>query len=582
MDIGEVRHVLVGAGHDADQADRRLRIDIDLAGLRIVATARPVGAALQARCDQRAERATLLAERRRGEEGSGDIVLHQLERLGMQLGREVDQILGAGPLAVIGRRPGREGLGRRIPFAGHVARLYLALDDRPDRLAGLAVEHIEPGLLARLGQRLDHLSRHRDVAQDRRAGQVAIPQAVMDELVMPAPLPGVHIDRDERFAEQRIAAAIHAHLVARGQLDRQIDQAKLLIGRHLRPDAGIAGLVGIAVQPAVVTILTLFRDRVENPFALAGAHIERADIAFHVEAGRRHVARGVGRADHDHVLHHQGRRVQADISGDRVDLLVEILLQVDDAVHAERGVGIAGRCVETDELIADRHEQDPLLRAVGPVGAAMTGELARRILRALALVDPVHPQHLASGSVERDAVAARAGCQEQASLHEQGCRLELIFLAGAERVGLETPGDFQIVEVGRVDLVERGVARIRLVGGIMAPLGIDPGIVRRNDRRCPAAPALRKRAGLRQQQRRPGAQQKRTSGQIRHSITPYVGHSCAALNAGYHSGIVHPIGYLVLPLFYRKPTAGERKMAGRRRSDAPPGFPCSGATGGVG
>ena len=84
-----------------------------------------------------------------------------------------------------------------------------------------------------------------------------------------------------------------------------------------------------------------------------------------------------------------GRRgVQPDLAGLAIDLLAlaehDIVLQIDDAVLAERRDAVAGLRVERDEPVAGRDVEDALVLAVGPVRDAAAGQLARRRRRARA------------------------------------------------------------------------------------------------------------------------------------------------------------------------------------------------------
>ena len=52
-------------------------------------------------------------------------------------------------------------------------------------------------------------------------------------------------------------------------------------------------------------------------------------------------------------------------------------------------------------MIAGRDDDDALFVAVGPVGEAAAGELARRLLPADAFVHPLHPERLAVLGIDR-------------------------------------------------------------------------------------------------------------------------------------------------------------------------------------
>ena len=201
---------------------------------------------------------------------------------GAQLRREVDQIVDRHARALVRRRLGREGLRRRVPLARHVAFRDRAFLDRPDRLPGHAVEHVQDALLRRLRDGFDRAAVDGDVRENRRAGNVHVPDAVVHELVVPLPLAGLEIDGDEALAEQAVAGAMAAVVVAGRHLDRQIRQAELFVDRYLPPDAGVAGVDPRVLFPGVVAEFALLRDRVEDPEPLAGPDVEAADVPFHV------------------------------------------------------------------------------------------------------------------------------------------------------------------------------------------------------------------------------------------------------------------------------------------------------------
>src|SRR5207245_590541 len=97
--------------------------------------------------------------------------------------------------------------------------------------------------------------------------------------------------------------------------------------------------------------------------------------------------------------------------------------------------------------------------AVGPVRQAAAGELPRRSDGARALTLGVDPDDLAGLAVERHDGAARAARRVDHALHHQRRAFEFELGARAEIIGLEFPCNFQLVEVARVDLIERRVAR---------------------------------------------------------------------------------------------------------------------------
>src|SRR5262245_34100254 len=75
------------------------------------------------------------------------ILAENLERFGLQLRREVDDIAFRHALLIEGRRAGWKWLRWRIPLAGHVAFWNRPFFDWPDRLTRDAIEHVNERLL---------------------------------------------------------------------------------------------------------------------------------------------------------------------------------------------------------------------------------------------------------------------------------------------------------------------------------------------------------------------------------------------------------------------------------------------------
>jgi hypothetical protein len=97
---------------------------------------------------------------------------------------------------------------------------------------------------------------------------------------MPLPLARLQVHRDDAFAEEARAWAVAAVVVARRQLHGQVDATEVFIHRHLRPHTGVARVGPRLALPRVVAEFTELRDGVEDPEALAGPHVESADVAL--------------------------------------------------------------------------------------------------------------------------------------------------------------------------------------------------------------------------------------------------------------------------------------------------------------
>ncbi len=135
-----------------------------------------------------------------------DELLRDLERLGPELRREVDQVVFAHALTVERRRFRRERLGLRHSLARDRAlpgdRTLL---DRPHRVAGRPVEDVGEGGLRHLGDRLDQATPNDDVDQVRRRGDVVVPDAVVDSLEVPDPLARRGVDADQALGVHVVA-----------------------------------------------------------------------------------------------------------------------------------------------------------------------------------------------------------------------------------------------------------------------------------------------------------------------------------------------------------------------------------------
>ena len=146
-----------------------------------------------------------------------------------------------------------------------------------------------------------------------------------------------------------------------------IDVAEFFVDRHLSPDAGVARIAPRVLFPRVVAEFAGPRNGVEDPEPLAGLDVVAADEALLVGLAPRRAAGSMRGADDHGIAGDDRRRMQPDIAGLQVHLLIVFQLQIDDAVLAETGDGMAGLRVERDHLISGRDVDDPFLAAVGPV-----------------------------------------------------------------------------------------------------------------------------------------------------------------------------------------------------------------------
>src|SRR5207344_3032664 len=113
----------------------------------------------------------------------------------------------------VAREDGRfRGMRLRRPalFAWHIRLRNWFLDDGPDRLAGDAVEGVQPALLARLTDDLARFAVDGDVHQQGSAGQILVPDPVVHDLIVPSPFPGLQIDGYDAFGEESGAGPVAA------------------------------------------------------------------------------------------------------------------------------------------------------------------------------------------------------------------------------------------------------------------------------------------------------------------------------------------------------------------------------------
>src|SRR5580693_10008056 len=99
---------------------------------------------------------------------------------------------------------------------------------------------------------------------------------MMHDLEMPLAHAGLQVDADQALAIEIVARTLAAIVIRSGRFHRQIHQARLRIGRDLRPHASVAVVIGRAVLPSVIAKLALPWNGVEGPAQFAGSNVEGA------------------------------------------------------------------------------------------------------------------------------------------------------------------------------------------------------------------------------------------------------------------------------------------------------------------
>ncbi len=197
LDKVHVRRFGVSRPHQPERADVGLREHERCMRLRIVRAAWPVRATGCAGQHQRRQRSVSDAHDGRCEHRADLVLGHERQRLGVQLGCEIDQVVGRHTLTIVRRGLGRKRLRPRGSFAGHGRRGNGTLFDWPDRFPGHAIEDVKETGLARLHHRLDSFAVDGDLAQRRRTNRVVLPEIVVNHLEVPDPFSGLRVERNE-------------------------------------------------------------------------------------------------------------------------------------------------------------------------------------------------------------------------------------------------------------------------------------------------------------------------------------------------------------------------------------------------
>src|SRR5262249_54754651 len=203
-----------------------------------------------------------------------------------------------------------------------------------------------------------------------------------------------------------VAEAMTAVEVIGRCFDRQIDVAKLRVCGHWRPYRGVTGHCPTVLLPRVVAKLAWLRNGMEGPLPLARPHVVSTHVSSDVSDRLRE--REESRSNNSRVADDHRRRAQPDQtvcwSGP-----IQLIVQVDRPLGAERGNGLTGLRVQRNQVITGRDVENAVVAmSIGPVRDASMIE-PRRLLPARPLVVSPHPEGFARRRIDGDDIAANTG-----------------------------------------------------------------------------------------------------------------------------------------------------------------------------
>src|SRR5438132_2096277 len=326
-------------------------------------------------------------KRRRREQRTVVVLFQNGQRLLAQLRREVDDVILCDSLPIKWSGLGREGLRWGGFLSGHRGLGNGFLFNGPDRLARQPVEDIAEALLAHLSDGLHRLSVNSDVNQVGCTREVVVPQPVVDHLKMPDALAGSRIQADQTLSKEAVAGTMNTVVIVRRRAERQVDVAQCVIRAHHRPDVRCPRRLPRTVLPSLVTKLSLSGNDMELPLLLAGADVEATYVTGWHLCNQRNIV--------DLRPHHHDVATDDGRGGDAVkmpvDLTAQPLRQVDAALLADAGNGLARLRVQADQLAVTGAKKDALIVTICPVGDAAMHEAIvgwRSVLPCLGVVDP--------------------------------------------------------------------------------------------------------------------------------------------------------------------------------------------------
>ena len=332
---------------------------------------------------------------------------------------------------------------------------------RDQRLPGGPVDGVEEAVTVGDHHHLARLSVDWHLAENRDVRRVPIPGVVGGELVVPAHLSRVGVERQQGIAVEVVAEpdiTVEIWTGVSGSIEHEV---RVRIVGAGRPHAG-AGR-GADVRPGVPSWFPRPRNGHRPPDALAGLHVVGVD-----ETGNQVLP--AGDTDDELVL-----------DDERCDRRGVAFLVLDDLGVPQHG---AGARVQRDDVGVERgHEEAVAENAKAPVDRPAAHAHVRRELAAIA------PERPTGSRVDRPRQVVLARDVEHAVDHQRR-RFEL----AAAGVGLERPLVHQTVDVLRRELRQRAMPSPVVLAAEHQPLirvlqAVEQ-LLRRDDRRSRLALCL--------------------------------------------------------------------------------------------
>ena len=304
----------------------------------------------------------------------------------------------------------------------------------------------------------------------------------MDELKVPGALTGTGVERYDTRSVEIIARAKPPVVIDSRAVGRNVHQVILRISREGRPGRHVSGPFPGIVFPGFVAVFSGLGNDIEFPFEITGAQVIGEDVAGYIFYARLVVALFRRVTHHDCVVHHDGRRRRRDVSGLKRDAFIgvvgmtQIFQHVHDtafreSVHANRRTPIIerhpGLGIKRRQEKARRHNQHHAPSINVAKGHAFTIVGPHGIFRARGFWLAIGPDGFTGLRIDGDDMAVVAGHGIKQTV-DQRRRGTATYRPEAGTIPL--PGDFQIPEIFRRQLVSCGVASVRKVIAKREPL----------------------------------------------------------------------------------------------------------------